>query len=123
MEERFERLERRGIGEDDPRQGGAVNRPRAVEDQGAEALDDLPLHLLVLRQQPVDDLVARRDLRPTPRERLQGFALSRADAAGDRDGERLTLQALRPPGALRPPEAALPLRALPQRAPLRRRAA
>src|SRR5205814_5200158 len=51
-------------------------------------IDQRLLHLLVLAEQPVDDLVARDRRRPVARERCERLALPRPDAAGDGDRER-----------------------------------
>ena len=62
--------------------------PSGAEDALAEALDDRALHLRVVAQEVVDDLVARDDRGTVARERAQRLALARADPAGDGDGDR-----------------------------------
>jgi len=86
MEQRLEPVELVPVDEDHAAERGAVDGPRSVEDAGAEPLGDRPLHLVVVAQQPVDDLVARRDRRAVPLECRERLRFPGADSAGDRDG-------------------------------------
>jgi hypothetical protein len=73
MEERLEPVKLAPVGEDDVSNGRTVDLARAVEDAWTKPLRDRALHLVVLPQQPVDDLVARRDRGAVPLERPQSF--------------------------------------------------
>jgi hypothetical protein len=79
MEERLEPVELGAVGEDELPDLRAVRRPEPLEQRGAD--------VLVVRDQVVDDLVARDRGRAVSCERTQRLALPGADAAGDRDGD------------------------------------
>jgi hypothetical protein len=68
------------VRENDLGDPGALARPEAVFDRLA---DDR-----VLRKEPVDDLVARKNRCAMPRKRLQSLGLPGADPAGERDRKR-----------------------------------
>src|SRR5262249_56168458 len=58
----------------------ALGRPEALLERGSD--------LLVVRDQVVDDRVRRQRRGTLPTEGGQRLALTRSDAAGDRDGDR-----------------------------------
>src|SRR5205807_9288109 len=90
MEKRLEPGELLRVAEDDFGDRVAVELARLVEDALAEAFEQRLSHLVVLADQPVDDLVARDDGRSVAREGGERLALPRADAARDGDGHRLS---------------------------------
>src|SRR5438128_1410176 len=88
MEELLEPLELLAVGEDDLGDRRAVDLAGLVEDPLAEAVEEGTPHLVVVAQQPVDDLVARDHGGAVAREGGEGLAFPRSDAARDGDGER-----------------------------------
>ena len=76
------------VGEDDVGDRAAVDLAGFVENALAEPVDQRLLHLLVLAEQPVDDLVARDRRGAVAPERGERLALPRSDAARDGDRER-----------------------------------
>jgi hypothetical protein len=84
MEKSLEPRELLRVGEDDLRDPSAVGA-RRTHHISAEPLDERAVHVLVVAQEPVDDLVAGDDRRAMARERLQRLALARPDPAGEGD--------------------------------------
>src|SRR5512132_1485522 len=113
MQEPLEPEQRVPVPEDHLRNARAVNLAVLAEDLLTEALDHRPLDALVFTDQPMDDLVTRDDGGSMPRERGERLALSRSDAAGDRDGDGTVTTAARrslPAPARRPSRRRIPQR-------------
>ena len=88
MQQLLEPVEGRAVAKDPDSDQVTVRRPVLAQDLLAEALDERAPYLRIGLQEVVDDLVARDRRRPVTAKRLEGRALSGADSAGDRDGER-----------------------------------
>src|SRR3954454_20681988 len=75
------------IVEDDGREGTPVDLAVRRDNSMTHPRDNRFTHVRAA-QEVMDDLVARHRRGAVPGERPQGLALSRSDAAGDRDGYR-----------------------------------
>src|SRR5262249_15969977 len=87
VEQALQPFELLAVAEDAFGDRAAVDLADVVEDPPAEPLDQLPAHVLVLAQEPVNDLVARHGGGAVAPERVEGLALPRSDAARDGDGD------------------------------------
>ncbi len=85
VQELFEPPERVPVVEDDRGDRATVELAVGAHDAVPEPLDDRLAHL-VAAEQHVHDLVARHGRGAAAPKRCERFALSCADAAGDRDG-------------------------------------
>src|SRR5205807_6569289 len=79
MEQPLEPVQRLPVGEDDLGDRAPVDLAGLVEDPLAEALEQCGANLVILAEQPVDDLVARDGRRAVACEGGEGFALPRPD--------------------------------------------